>query len=179
MRSIHGEIKYTQLKFGTRTNLGVRQDLRVPDIRQVVSSRRLGLLKRVLDSDSKWMLGLIVEQWDQPRGWAKEVKTDLQNLAKVETGISPTQIQILAEAKEMTKKKWKARVKTAQEAQLLMDDTKDDLENLEKFQQAAFGSIGLKVGAPEPIMDWACPVCQKCFPDKQAMRILPLLKKRC
>jgi hypothetical protein len=78
LRCIHGETKYTQLKYGTQTKLGVRQDLRAPDIRQVVSTRRLGLLKRVLDSNSEWMLGLIVEQWDSPRGWAREVRSDLE-----------------------------------------------------------------------------------------------------
>ena len=72
------------MKFGTRTNLGIRQDLRVPDIHQVVSSRRLGLLKRVLDSNSEWMLGLILEQWDQPRGWAREVRKDFENVAEHE-----------------------------------------------------------------------------------------------
>ena len=33
LRCIHAETKYTQLKYGTRTNLGVRQDLQALDIR--------------------------------------------------------------------------------------------------------------------------------------------------
>ena len=80
-------------------------------------------------------------------------------------------MQLVAQAKETTKKRWKTRIKIAEAAAVLMQDTKDDLANLEKFQQAAFVSIGLTVGAPPPQLDWACPTCQKCFPNKQAMRM--------
>ena len=114
------------------------------------STRRLGFLKRLLDSNSEWMLGLIVKQWDSPRGWAREVRRDLENLAKLEVGVIPTPIQLVAQAKETTKNIWKTRIKIADAAAILMQDTKDDLENLEKFQQAAFVSIGLTVGASPP-----------------------------
>ena len=59
LRCIHAETTYAQLKHRTRTNLGVQ----VLTIHQAVSSRRLGLLKRVLDSNSEWLLGLIVDSW--------------------------------------------------------------------------------------------------------------------
>ena len=64
-----------------------------------------------------------------------------------------------------------ARIKTAEAAAMLMQDTQDDLENLEKIQQAALVSVGLKVAAPPVKVDWACPQCQKCFTNKQAMRM--------
>ena len=88
LRCIHAETKYTQLKYGTRTNLAVRADLPVATIHQTVSSRRLGLLKRVLDSSSAWFLGLIEDQWDAPKGWTKEVRKDLESLAKLEEGVA-------------------------------------------------------------------------------------------
>ena len=148
LRCIHAETKYTQLKYGTRTNLGVRQDLQAATIQQAVSSRRLGLLKRVLDSNSAWLLGLIIDQWDAPRGWAKEVRKGLGALAKLEVGVTPTDIQMIAQAKDTTKKRWKVRIKTAGAAAMLMQDTQDDLENLEQIQQAAMLSVGFKVCAP-------------------------------
>ena len=43
-----------------------------------------------------------------------------------------------------------------------MQATQDDLENLEKFQQEALGSVGLKVGAPPVSVDWVCPQFQTC-----------------
>ena len=104
LRCIHAETKYTQLKYGTRTNLGVRQDLQAATIQQVVSSRRLGLLKRVLDSSSAWLLGFIIDQWDAPRGWTKEVRKDLGALANSEVGVTPTDIQMIAQAKDTTQK---------------------------------------------------------------------------
>ena len=62
IRCIHAETKYAQLKHRIITNLGVRADLRIPTIHQTISSRRLGLLKRVLDSNSECVLGLMVDQ---------------------------------------------------------------------------------------------------------------------
>ena len=90
LRIIHGETKYVALQFGTRTNLGVRADLKVPTIQQSISARRLWLLKGILDSNSEWLLGLIVASWDQHRGWAIEVQKYLKWLARLETGVSPT-----------------------------------------------------------------------------------------
>ena len=103
LRCIHGEAKYTQLQYGTRTNSGVRQDLRALSLRQIVSSRRLGLLKRFIDSNSEWMLGLIIDQWNAPRGWTKEVNHDFLALVKLETGIPPAPMQVIIQAKNTTK----------------------------------------------------------------------------
>ena len=140
LRCIHAETKYTQLKYGTRTNLGARQDLQALDIHHTISSRRLGLLKRLLDSNSEWFLGLIVDQWDAPKGWTKEVRNDLEALEKLEVGVTPTPSQMIVQAKDTTKKRWRVRLKTAPAAAMLMQDTQDDLENLKKFQQSALGS---------------------------------------
>ena len=57
-----------------------------------------------------------------------------------------------------------------------MQGAEDDFENLEKFQQDALGSVGLKVGAPPASVDWACPQRQKCFKNKQAMRMHEVTK---
>ena len=90
LRIIHGSTNYVALQYGTRTNLGVRADLKVPTIQQSISARRLGLLKRHFDCHFEWLLGLIVASWDQYRGWAIEVQKDLKWLARLETGVSPT-----------------------------------------------------------------------------------------
>ena len=55
LRIIHGETKYVAFQYRTRTNLRVRADLTAPTIQQLISARRLGLLKRILDSNSAWM----------------------------------------------------------------------------------------------------------------------------
>ena len=104
LRCIHAETKYTQLQYGTRTNLGVRQDLRAATAQQVVSSRRLGLLKRVLDSNAAWLLGVIIDQWDAPRGWTKEIRKDLGALAKLEVGVTPTDIPMIAKPRTQPRK---------------------------------------------------------------------------
>ena len=124
-----------------------------------------------MGSNSAWLLVLIVDQWDAPKGWTKEVRKEVESLAKLEVGVTPTGMQMIAQAKETTQKRWKARIKTAAAAAVLIQGTQDDLENLEKFQQAALVSVGLKVGAPPVKVDWACPQCQKCFTNKQAMRM--------
>ena len=111
LRCIHAETKYTQLKYGSRTNLGVRQDLQALNIHHAISSRRLGLLKRVLDSNSEWLLGLIVDQWEVPRGWTKEMRNDLEALAKLEVGVTPTRIQMIVQAKDTTKKEMEGETK--------------------------------------------------------------------
>ena len=76
------------------------------------------------------------------------MRNDLEALAKLEVGVTPTPGQMIVQAKDTTKKRWRVRLKTAQAAAMLMQDTQDDLENLEEFQQSAFVSVGLKVGAP-------------------------------
>ena len=73
----------------------------------------------------------------------------MEALAKLEVGLTPTAIQIIAQAKDTTKKRWRVRIKTAEAAAMLMQDTQDDFENLEKFQQADLVSVGLTVGAPQ------------------------------
>ena len=103
--AFYAETKYTQFKYGTRTNLVLRADLQVTTIHQTVSSRRLGFLKLVLDSKSAWLLGFIVDQWDAPKSWTKEVRKDLQSLAKLEVGVTPTGMQMIAQAKETTTNK--------------------------------------------------------------------------
>ena len=115
----------------------------------------------MLDSSSEWLLGLIVASWDQQRGWATEVQKDLKWLARPETGVSPSGITLLAQAKATTKKRWETKVKTVIEAAILMQGTEDDVEILEQFKQEALSSVGLKVGAPPVSVDWACPQCQK------------------
>ena len=59
LRIIHRETNYVAFKYGTKTNVGVRADLKVPPIQQSISER-LGLLKRIFDSKSEWLLGIIV-----------------------------------------------------------------------------------------------------------------------
>ena len=113
--------------------------MQVPTIHQAVSSRRLGLLKRVLDSNSEWLLGLIVDSWDFPKGWTNELRKELEWLAKLETGVTPTGTKLMAQAKESTKKRWKARIKTATAGAILMKEIQDDLGNLEK----SAGGLGI------------------------------------
>ena len=98
MRIIHREIKYVAFQYGTRTTLGVRADLKAPTIQQSILARRLGLLKRIIHSNSEWLLGLIVALYDQQRGWATEVQKDLNLFARLETGVSPTGTSLLAQA---------------------------------------------------------------------------------
>ena len=100
--------------------------------------------------------------WDHQRGWATEIQKDLKLCARLEIGVSPSGSTILAPAKATTKQIWRTRVKTAIEAAILMQATDEDLENLEKFQQEALGSVGLKVGAPPVSVDWVCPQFQTC-----------------
>ena len=109
LRTIHGETKYVAPKYGTTTNLGVGSDLKVPPIQQAISERRLGLPKKILVSDSDWLLGLTVASWDQQRGWASEIQKDLKWLAKLGTGASPTATTMLQQADKATNKSWKTQ----------------------------------------------------------------------
>ena len=133
--------------------------MKVPTSPQSIPARRLGLLKRILDSNSEWLLGLIVVLWDQQCGWATEVQKDLKWLARLETGVSPSGTALLAQAKATTTKRWKTIVKTAIEAAIIMQGTEDEFENLEKLKQEVLGSVGLQVGAPLVSVDWAHPQC--------------------
>ena len=107
LRIIHGETKYVALQYGTRINLGIRADLKVRIIQQSISAIRLGLFKRILDSNSEWLLGLIMNAWDHQRGLATEIQKDLKWLAKLEIGVSPSGTIILTQAKATTNKRWK------------------------------------------------------------------------
>ena len=57
-----------------------------------------------------------------------------------------------------------------------MQGTEGYFEHFEQFQQDALGSVGLKVGAPPVSVDWACPQCQTCFKNKQAMQMHEVTK---
>ena len=74
----------------------------------------------------------MVDQWDSPKGWTNELRKDLEWLAKLEIGVTPTGTKMLVQAKETTKERWKAIIKIATGAAVLMQGTQDDLENLEK-----------------------------------------------
>ena len=95
---------------------------------------------------------------NQKAGPKKYVKI-LESLAKLEVGVTPKGIQMIAQAKDATNKTWKAKIKTVAAAAMLMQGTRDDLEHLEQIQQAVLVSVGLKVGAPAVQVDWACPQC--------------------
>ena len=73
----------------------------------------------------------MVDQWDSPKGWTNELRKDLEWLAKLEVGVTPTGTNMRAQAKESTTQIWKAIVKTVTAAAMLMQGTQDDLENLE------------------------------------------------
>ena len=73
----------------------------------------------------------MVDQWDSPKGWTNELRKDLEWLAKLEIGVTPTGTKMLVQAKATIKKIWKARIKTATAAAVLMQGTQDDLGNLE------------------------------------------------
>ena len=73
-----GEPKYTMLICGATTDIGVIADLSVLPLQESATVRRLGLLKRMLDSKSAWLLGLIITSWDQQRRWATKINKDLQ-----------------------------------------------------------------------------------------------------
>ena len=77
-----------------------------------------------------------------------EIQNVFKWLARFETGGSPTAVGMLQQAGQVIKQRWKTRVKTATQAAIQMQATEDDFENLAKFQQYAFGSVGLNVGAP-------------------------------
>ena len=64
------------------------------------------------------------------------MRNDLEALAELEVGVTPTLRQLLAQAKDTSKKRWKVRLKIAQAAAMLMQDTQDDFENIEQFQQS-------------------------------------------
>ena len=55
----------------------------------------------------------------------------MEALAKLEVGVTPKGIQMIAQAKDATNKIWKVRIKTAAVAAMLMQGTQDDSENLE------------------------------------------------
>ena len=101
----------------------------------------------------------------------KRSENDFLALVKLETGIPPAPMQVIIQAKNATKKGWRATTKTAEASALLMQDTEDDIEHLEKIQQAAFLSIGLKVAALSTRTEWTCAQCEKSFSNKQAMRM--------
>ena len=102
LRCIHAETNYTQLKYGTRTNLGLRQKLQAATIQQVVSSRRFVCFQEGVGQQFSLASGLH-HRPDAPRGWTKEVRKDLGALAKFEVGVTPTDIQIISQAKDTTK----------------------------------------------------------------------------
>ena len=106
-------------------------------------------MKRVLDSNSEWLLGLIVASWDSPKGWTNELRKDLEWLAKLGIGAAPTTTNVLSWSKETTKNIRKARIKTATADAIFMQGTQDVLENFKHFQQEALGSVGLRIGAPQ------------------------------
>ena len=95
--------KYVSLKYGTRINMRVRVDLQVFPFQQAISGRRLGLFKRRLVTKSEWVLGPIIDSWDQQRGWATEVQTDFK-WAKLEVGETPPITKLLYQVVQATKK---------------------------------------------------------------------------
>ena len=127
---------------------GVRAYLQVCPFQQAISVRRFELFNRILDSKAKWLLGSIIASCDQQSVWATDVQTYFKWSAKHEVGESPTEIQLLHQAVQATKKRWNISVKTAAQTIVLMQATEDDLAQLERFEPDAFGSIGLKVGLP-------------------------------
>ena len=65
-------------------------------------------------------------------------------MAKLRVGVTPEAIQLISQAKNTTNKRWKARIKTADAAAMLMQGAQDDLENIEKQTAGSSGFRGIK-----------------------------------
>ena len=50
-----------------------------------------------------------------------------------------------------------------------MQATKDDLDNLNRYQQDAYGTRGISIGAQEAPTEWPCDICHSFFTSKQGL----------
>ena len=57
-----------------------------------------------------------------------------------------------------------------------MQGTEDELDNSEKFQQDALGSVRLKVSASPVSVNYACPHHQTYYQNKHAVRMHEVIK---
>ena len=153
-----------------KSDLQLRADLDVPPWQVIVATRRLGLLRRVLQTDNMWMQSLISHTKEAPHTWAAQVHEDLTWLTGLEVGPVPSIAKTLRDITAMSKGAWQGRLKRAVKAELAIQATQADIVRLEEFQQDAFGAFGIPVGQPEPLLDWHCPQCNEPFASLQAMR---------
>ena len=148
---IQGETKYTALKCTTIINCGNTSRFKSPAVAGGYCNKEARVFKKNLGQQIRLVIGL-------DHNFLGPTKR-LGNGNPEETGESPTATGMRQQAGQVIKRRWKARVKTASQVSVLMQATEDDLSQLERFQQDALGSIGLKVCLPSIQEDWARPQC--------------------
>ena len=80
-------------------------------------------------------------------------------------------ITFLQQVQNCPAPKWKARLKTATQEEILTQATQEDLAQLEGFQKEAFGTLGIPIGHKEEALLWPCSLCSISFFCKQSMRM--------
>ena len=152
------------------TNEEVRVALHLPPLEDVIMRRRLGLLHRVIRTQSEWLLGLAVATRATNRGWAVQALKGLTALHEHEPGETPTLTHQLQGIFRDSPQRWKVRLKRLEQMKLLRHATEQDIRTLELYQQEAFATIGINVGKQEPITINECPKCHQTFTTPQGMR---------
>ena len=148
---------------GSRTNLGVRADARALPLDDLVATRRLTLAERALDHAPPWFMGLLQATDRAPRSWTKFIRADLEWLHANEPGQSQPFEDLVTQMANTQAHQWKSRVKNVKTACLLVQATKDDIDVLNRYQQDAYGTVGISIGPQEAPTEWPCHKCHSCF----------------
>ena len=155
---------------GARTNLGVKADAKALPLDDFFTTRRLGLMKRALDSAPQCCIGLIQATDRAPRSWAKLIRADLEWLDAHEPGPPQPFEDLVAQVASIQPHQWKNRFKKVKTANILVQATQNETDILNRYQQDAYGTVGISIGPQEAPTEWPCNKCHSLFTSKQGLR---------
>ena len=154
LRMIEGPPPFAHLATQSQTDQTIRAALAIPPLQVIVATRRLGLLRRVLASGCPWLLGFIFETRATPRSWGAQLCADTDWLQAREPGGLLPFMSFLQHTQNWPAPRWKARLKAATQGEILRQATQEDLDQLDKFQQEAFHTLGIPVGHKDLAETW-------------------------
>ena len=130
LRRIQGGSSFARLAAQSQTDLTTHAALAIAPLTAIVATRRLGLLRRVLASGCPWLLGLILEAQPTRRLCGARFIQDSIRLESCEPGENLPLYDFFAPALTCPAPKWKARLKTATQAEIMARATEEDLAQL-------------------------------------------------
>ena len=123
------------------TFLETRRQLTALELTDLMALRRLAFSRRVMATQAPWLLSLVYELRHDPKTWPAQIAKDLEWLCAGEPGPAMETPRLLHLMRVVPAVEWIARLRRRKQAALHVQATRANLEQLDRFQADAYGTL--------------------------------------